>query len=200
MRKIAFAALMAGLTVLASPAAQAAGDPAKGEVLAYTCLGCHGIEGHRNAYPSYRVPRLGGQHADYIVAALQAYKSDSRKHPTMNAQAKTLSDQDMADLAAYFSGYNDVDAGAAVVEKPGKEKAAVCAGCHGANGVSAMAMYPTIAGQQAEYIVHALEQYRSGERQNPFMSGIAAPLSDDDIAALADFFGAQPGLKTTIAD
>lgn len=197
MRKIAFAALLAGLTVMASPAAQADGDPEKGRVLAYTCLGCHGIDGYRNAYPSYRVPRLGGQHADYIVAALQAYKSDVRDHATMNAQAKTLSDQDMADLAAFFSGYNDVDAGAAVVAKPGKEKAATCVGCHGANGVSPLSMYPTIAGQQAEYIVHALEQYRSGERQNAFMSGIAAPLSDADIAALAEFFAAQPGLQTT---
>lgn len=200
MRKIAFAALIAGITVMASPAAQADGDPEKGKVLAYTCLGCHGIDGYRNAYPSYRVPRLGGQHADYIVAALQAYKTDSREHATMNAQAKTLSDQDMADLAAFFSGYNAVDAAAAVVDKPGKEKATGCAGCHGANGVSPIPMYPTIAGQQAEYIVHALKQYRSGERQNAFMSGMAAPLSDADIAALAEFFAAQPGLKTTTAD
>jgi cytochrome c553 len=197
MRKIAFAALIAGITVMASPAAQADGDAEKGRVLAYTCLGCHGIDGYRNAYPSYRVPRLGGQHADYLVAALQAYKTDSRKHETMSAQAKTLSDQDMADLAAFFAGYNQVDAGAAVVQKPGQEKSLGCAGCHGANGVSAIAMYPTIAGQHAEYIVHALEQYRSGERQNAFMSGMAAPLSDADIAALAEFFAAQPGLKTT---
>ena len=200
MRKIAFAALIAGITVMASPSAQADGDPEKGKVLAYTCLGCHGIDGYRNAYPSYRVPRLGGQHAEYLVAALQAYKNDSRKHATMNAQAKTLSDLDMADLAAFFSGYNTVDAGVAVVEKPGKAKATGCAGCHGANGVSPAAMYPTIAGQQAEYIVHSLEQYRSGERQNPFMSGMAAPLSDADIAELAEFFAAQPGLKTTTAE
>lgn len=200
MRKIAFAALIAGITLMASPAAQADGDPEKGKVLAYTCLGCHGIDGYRNAYPSYRVPRLGGQHAEYIVAVLQAYKTDGREHATMNAQAKTLSDQDMADLAAFFSGYNEVDAGAPVVEKPGKKISVGCVACHGANGVSPAAMYPTIAGQQAEYIVHALEQYRSGERQNPFMSGMAAPLSDADIAALAEFFAAQPGLKTTTAE
>ena len=197
MRKIVFAALMAGITVMASPAALADGNPENGRILAYTCLGCHGIDGYRNAYPSYRVPRLGGQHADYIVAALKTYQSGERKHGTMGAQAQTLSNQDMADLAAYFSTYNTVDASAAPVAKPGQEKTTACAGCHGANGVSPIPMYPVIAGQHAEYIVHALKQYRSGERQNPFMTGIAAPLSDADIDSLAGFFAAQPGLQTT---
>jgi len=197
MRKRVFAALMAGITVMASPAALADGNPENGRILAYTCLGCHGIDGYRNAYPSYRVPRLGGQHADYIVAALKTYQSGERKHGTMGAQAQTLSNQDMADLAAYFSTYNTVDASAAPVAKPGQEKTTACAGCHGANGVSPIPMYPVIAGQHAEYIVHALKQYRSGERQNPFMTGIAAPLSDADIDALAEFFAAQPGLQTT---
>lgn len=83
--------------------AQAEGDPVAGRVKAETCLGCHGIPQYKNAYPSYRVPKIAGQHAGRIVAALQAYKSGERQHPTMVAQAATLSDQDMQDLAAYLA-------------------------------------------------------------------------------------------------
>ena len=82
--------------------ALAQGDIEAGRAKAYTCLGCHGVEGYRNAYPSYRVPKLGGQHAEYIVSALQAYKNGDRQHATMQALAATLSDQDMQDIAAYF--------------------------------------------------------------------------------------------------
>lgn len=93
-------ALAAALTCTA---ASADGDAAAGKVKAYTCYGCHGIENYNNAYPTYRVPKLGGQHPEYIVSALQAYKKGDRPHPTMRAQAASLSDQDMADIAAYIS-------------------------------------------------------------------------------------------------
>lgn len=79
------------------------GDPAAGQVKAIPCMGCHGIPGYFNVYPSYRVPKLGGQHADYLVAALKAYKEGLRGHRTMQAQAASLSDQDMADIAAFFA-------------------------------------------------------------------------------------------------
>jgi cytochrome c553 len=95
------------LVCLGLPAlsAQAAGDAQRGFQLATDCMGCHGIPSYTNAYPDYRVPRLGGQHADYIVAALKEYQSGNRKHPTMHAQASTMSEQDMQDLAAYFSTF-----------------------------------------------------------------------------------------------
>lgn len=83
--------------------AMAAGDPQAGATKSGLCAGCHGIPGYRNAYPAYRVPKLGGQHADYIVAALKAYQSQQRLHPTMHAIAASLSEQDMADLAAYYA-------------------------------------------------------------------------------------------------
>lgn len=83
--------------------AQSPGDPVAGERRAGTCAGCHSIAGYRNAYPGYSVPKLGGQHAAYIVAALQAYKTRQRSHPTMQAIAASLSDKDMADLGAYFA-------------------------------------------------------------------------------------------------
>jgi cytochrome c553 len=80
-----------------------AGDAAAGRDKAFTCTGCHSAPGLRNAYPGYNVPKLGGQHADYIVAALKGYQTRERSHPTMQAHAATMSEQDMADIAAYFS-------------------------------------------------------------------------------------------------
>jgi cytochrome c553 len=87
-------------------ASHAAGDPAKGREKSLPCMGCHGIPTYTFVYPSYRVPKLAGQHADYLVAALKAYKSAERQQPTMQAQASSLSEQDMADLAAFFSSLN----------------------------------------------------------------------------------------------
>ena len=92
----------------AAPAAMAEGDVDNGRLQSQTCMGCHGAPGMRNAYPGYRVPKLGGQHAEYLVAALQAYKNKQRSHPTMQAQAADLSDQDMADIAAYFSSLKKI--------------------------------------------------------------------------------------------
>jgi cytochrome c553 len=81
-----------------------AGDAAKGEEKTRMCEGCHGIEGWRTAYPEvYHVPKLGGQHAAYIVQALHEYKNGDRSHPSMRAIAASLTDQDIANLAAYFS-------------------------------------------------------------------------------------------------
>jgi cytochrome c553 len=82
----------------------AKGDAAKGKQLAYTCTGCHGIAEYKNAYPSYRVPKIGGQNEQYLIAALTEYKKGERNHPTMKAQASSFSDQDIANIAAYLSG------------------------------------------------------------------------------------------------
>ena len=81
----------------------AAGNPDAGKTKAATCMGCHGIPGYTNVYPTYKVPKLGGQHAEYLVLALTAYKNGERDHKTMEAQASALSEQDMADIAAFFS-------------------------------------------------------------------------------------------------
>ena len=77
-----------------------------GKALSYTCTGCHGIKNYMNAYPVYHVPKLGGQNEGYIAAALKAYRSGERSHPTMKAQAGSLSDQDIADIASYFASLN----------------------------------------------------------------------------------------------
>jgi cytochrome c553 len=84
--------------------AEAAGDAEAGRVKRSMCIGCHGIPGYRTAFPEvYSVPKLGGQHAAYMVKALQEYKTGNRSHPSMRAVAAGLSDQDMADLAAYYA-------------------------------------------------------------------------------------------------
>ncbi|MGH8042160.1 MAG: c-type cytochrome [Rudaea sp.] len=79
------------------------GDPQAGKALVYTCGGCHGVTGYKNAYPNYHVPRIAGQNYDYIVAALTEYKKGERSHPTMRAQGESLSDQEIRNIAAYLS-------------------------------------------------------------------------------------------------
>ena len=93
-------------TVPAATAAAAplVGDAGKGKQLTYTCQGCHGVTGYKNAYPNYHVPRIGGQSPQYLTNALTEYKEGKRKHPTMQAQAQTFSAQDIADIAAFVSG------------------------------------------------------------------------------------------------
>ena len=93
-----------------APAAAAAATPAaptgsaeRGRQLTYTCQGCHGVTGYKNAYPNYHVPRIGGQSAQYLTNALTEYRKGARKHPTMQAQAQSFSEQDIADIAAYLS-------------------------------------------------------------------------------------------------
>lgn len=101
LMRLFFAAFLALL--LAQPVSAERGDPDEGRILAYTCSGCHGVPYQKNVYPTYSVPRIAGQSYGYIVASLMAYRSGERRHPTMEAQASTLSDQDIYDIAAYVS-------------------------------------------------------------------------------------------------
>ena len=105
MRAIRFAPLAIAAIFAVAPIAQAAGDAEAGRIKAYTCTGCHGIPGYKNAYPNYHVPRIGGQNYEYLVAALKAYASGERKHPTMMAQAQSFSDQDIQDIAAFLASF-----------------------------------------------------------------------------------------------
>ena len=183
--------------LLFSGTAAAAGDAAAGAAIGKTCLGCHGIQGYRNAYPSYRVPKLGGQSATYLEIALRGYRDGMREHPTMVAQAASLTDQQIADVAAYLASFGSdvIDAGGEPA--PPFEKAAACAACHGQNGISVSPNWPTLAGQHEEYLVHALNQYRDGSRKDPVMSPMAAPLTDEDVKLLAKYYSSLKGLETT---
>jgi cytochrome c553 len=180
--------------------AHAAGDPALGEKKFYTCYGCHGLENYRNAYPDYTVPRLRHQHASYIVAALQEYRSGERPHATMHAQAASLSDQDMEDIAAYLQGA-PAKPSAAVNGKVPKQVAA-CVACHGENGLGVEApLTPkpaVLAGQHVDYLEQALTAYRNGRRKNVVMDGMAQLLtSDEDVRIAAAYFANQSSPLTT---
>lgn len=172
--------------------ASAAGDAKRGEKLAYTCLGCHGISSYRNAYPTFHVPKLGGQHPAYLESALKAYATGERSHPSMFAQASSLSDQDRADIAAYLAAQPAQPVKQVVGTPPAATQ--VCVACHGPDGVAPTPEYPTIAGQHADYIEHAIRDYKSGKRKNPIMGGIASGIKDEDIPALAAFFSQQQGV------
>jgi len=180
-----------------APSAMAEGNPEAGEAIGYSCLGCHGIDGYRNAYPSYRVPKLGGQKASYLVIALQGYRDRTRPHPTMIAQASSLTDQQIEDVSAYLAGLNNETVEAGGSEGREFELTKDCVACHGLNGIGMSPAWPTLAGQHEDYLVHALKQYRAGERGDAIMGGFAAQLSDADIALLAEYYASLDGLETT---
>ncbi len=180
--------------------ALAEGDVEAGKGLGYSCLGCHGIEGYRNAYPSYRVPKLGGQKAAYLVIALKGYRDGTREHPTMAGQASSLSDKQIDDVAAYLASIGGDTVAAGGSKEAGFDKAQACAACHGKNGVSVNAMWPTLAGQHEDYLLRALTSYRDGSRTDLVMGPQAALIAEDDLAILAKYFAGLEGLETTKAE
>jgi cytochrome c553 len=193
--KLVAATAVLAITVISQPAA-AEGDAEKGAVLAYSCMGCHGIDGYRNSYPSYRVPKIGGQKAAYVESALKAYKDGSRKHPTMNAQGSSLSDADIANLVAWLAAYKPVSDQTTAESVAGTDAAQACVACHGVAGASVVPQPPTLAGQHRDYLVHALKQYRDGTRAGTVMSAFAAALSDEDIEAVSQYYASLKGLYT----
>jgi cytochrome c553 len=179
-----------------------AGDAERGAVTGQTCTGCHGIPGSFNASPAYHVPKLGGQNADYIEVALQGYRRGTRGHETMHAQASTLTDQDIADVAAYFESFKgEAEAGRthASAEKieAGRAKSATCAACHGPEGVSGAPQWPNLAGQHETYLLIALERYKSGVRSDMVMNPLASQLDEQSIEELAAFYASQAHLYNT---
>ena len=179
----------------ATHAQDPAGDVAAGQWKAQTCLGCHGVPSYTNVYPTYHVPRLGGQHADYIVAALKAYRNGERRHGTMVAQAHRLSNRDMADVAAYFASFGSAEPNPQL-QPPAELQGmvATCSACHANDGNSPMAAFPKIAGQREDYLYHSMMSYKTGERTNAIMVGIVATLDEQSIKALSRYFAGNPGL------
>jgi len=176
--------------------AGADGDATRGKTLAYTCHGCHGIPNYKNAAPMYSVPKLGGQRAEYMTDALKEYAKGDRVHPTMHAQSISNSEQDRADMAAFFQGSGTAAAPQVIGTPPPAVQ--TCVACHGNNGVSVIGpQYPTLAGQHADYIAQALHDYKNGKRKNPIMSAQAAGIKEEDIAAIAAFFSKQKVLCST---
>jgi cytochrome c553 len=174
------------------------------------CIGCHGIPGYRASFPEiYQVPMIAGQNAKYIVAALTEYKKGDRKHPTMRAIAASLSDQDMADLAAFYSTETKAEQVPAAlpanvpVDVAELLKKGNCASCHGANLTTPIdPSYPKLAGQHADYLYYALLAYQTDNnpligRNNPIMMGMARPFTHAEVKRLAGYIASLPSeLKT----
>lgn len=196
------AKLVAAISVVAvlgwSAPALAAGSKEAGQAKAATCSACHGMDGN-SVNPEW--PNLAGQHPTYIATQLKAFKAGDRQNPLMSPMAMILSDEDMADLAAYFSsqaargGETDpskLKSGQRVYRsgKPDSQVMA-CAGCHGPAGRgNAPAAYPSIQGQHATYVAAQLRAYKSGARgtdPNQMMRNVAAALSEDEIDAVASY-------------
>ena len=203
--------LVACATASSVHAQEVKGDAKAGEKKIAMCIGCHGIQGYQASFPEiYKVPKISGQGAKYIVSALSAYKKGDRKHPTMRGVADNLSDQDMADLAAYYESHGKVD-GAMVQVKAvdGSAKAAelvkkgACVSCHGDNFSKPIdPSYPKIAGQYGDYLFVALKSYKTDNnpkvgRANGIMGGVVKQFSNAELKELAGYVSALPGeLKT----
>lgn len=198
-RIAALAALALALSWTATDA-RAQGDAEAGRLIGKTCTGCHGIDRYRNAYPSYHVPRLGGQNPVYIESSLNAYRAGKRDHPTMKAHSQSLSDQDILDLTAWLARIETVKGVATEEELAAIIEVPVCTQCHGANPTAATPDTPILAGQHEDYLAQSLKQYQDGSRVGSVMTGFAATLSDDDIEAVSRYYAAHPGLMTLEKD
>lgn len=180
------------------------GDAAKGATIATgVCAACHGADGN-SAIPAN--PSLAGQHPEYIAKQLRNFKSGERKNPIMQGMAAPLSDEDMANVAAYFAQQKPrlgtaQDAKLATTGQKlyragnGKSSVAACAGCHSPTGAGIPAQYPRLKGQHAEYTVAQLKAFRAGERANDagsMMRTIAGRMTDAEMSAVAEYIA---GLK-----
>lgn len=203
VRSLVTAATLA--TVAVSAIAQGvAGDVKAGQSKAEMCIGCHGIPGYQNSFPEvHKVPKISGQSDKYIIASLNAYKKGDRRHPTMRGIAGALTEQDMADLAAFYASQvgkvaPEAPRAASVAAAALIEKGA-CASCHGANFSKPIdPSYPKLAGQHADYLYVALKAYTvEGNavigRNNAIMSGIAKQYSNAEMREIAKYLASIDG-------
>ena len=211
MKKTSPAILAAILAAAASALSSAAfaQDAKAGSTKVQMCMGCHNIQGYQASFPEvYKVPKIAGQNAKYIAASLVAYRKGDRKHPSMRGIAASLSDQDIADLAAYYEGLGKTAPAPAAVAAPSAAVAqllakANCASCHGANFSTPIdPSYPKLAGQNADYLYVALKAYQTDKnaligRSNPIMMGMARPYTHAELKLLGKYIASLPGdLKT----
>jgi cytochrome c553 len=198
-----FAACLLSMSV--AIAADAAKAPDKAEapkdaaaIVTTVCAACHNADGNSVLTVN---PRLAGQHPEYIAKQLNNFKSGERVNAVMAAMAATLSADDVTKLAAYFASQkpksgkakeNGAGSAGEKIYKGGIADGGVaaCAGCHGPTGAGIPVQFPRIGGQHADYVMAQLKAFRSGERANDpakMMRMVAAKMSDQDIAAVADY-------------
>jgi len=210
---IKISVLAVSFVTVAAFAQDIKGDAKAGERKNAMCSGCHGIQGYQASFPEiHKVPMISGQTAKYIVLSLNAYKKGDRKHPTMRGIAEALSDQDMADLAAYYSTSGVARDAKPLAEKPSKEANAPvlallakanCSACHGANYSKPIdPSYPKIGGQHADYLLVALKAYKVEKnakigRNNAIMAGMAKQYTNAELKLMANYLSSLEGdLKT----
>lgn len=171
------------------------------------CMGCHGIQGYRASFPEvHRVPKISGQNPKYIEAALKAYATGDRRHPTMRAISAALNDQEIARVAEYYSrpasGY--LQAKDTTVSQPAARVAALiqkggCVSCHGKDFNTPIdSAYPKLAGQYPDYLFVVLRGYKAESnrvigRSHPIMSTVVRQFSTAELKAMADYIGSLPG-------
>lgn len=181
----------------ASPAT-ANGDAAAGQTKAAVCSACHGADGKaiQAAYPN-----LAGQHASYIAKQLTEYRDGERVNALMSGQATNLSDEDIQDLAAYYSNMTKIENVASEealtlgqnIYRGGITSVGVaaCSACHGPAGMgNPGAAWPVVAGQNSQYLADQLRYFRSGERandSNAMMRGVSKRMTDAEIDAVANY-------------
>lgn len=183
---------------------QAGGDASAGKTKSAPCIACHGADGNS---PNPIWPKLAGQHPDYISKQIADFKGGARKDPLMSAQAAALNDQDIGDLAAYYTKQKLQSGTAAADKVEAGERlyrggniatgVAACSACHGPTGSgNPGARFPSVAGQHADYVSKTLKDFRSGTRGNDpgkMMRDIASKMSDAEIEAVAQYMqGLQP--------
>ena len=208
-----FFALAVSCVTLTAQAQELKGDPKAGESKNAMCTGCHGIKGYQASFPEvYKVPMIYGQSGKYIVSALNAYKKGDRKHPSMRGIAEALTDQDMADLAAFYSTGGTPMQVVALADKPSIEPSekvkellakANCSSCHGANYSKPIdPSYPKLAGQHNDYLLVALKSYKVQNnpkvgRNNAIMAGMAKQYTNAELKTIANYLASLDGeLKT----
>lgn len=204
--------VLACASAVSANAQDVKGDAKAGEKKIAMCLGCHGISGYQASFPEiYKVPKISGQGAKYIASALAAYKKGDRKHPTMGGIALGLSDQDIADVSAYYeilgkAGIAPVQGKASAGSANALElvKKGACISCHGDNFSKPIdPSFPKIAGQHADYLFVALKAYKTQGnstwgRGNPIMVGVAKQFSNAEMKELANYIGSLPGELQTV--
>ena len=206
---LAATAMLAALLATPAWSSEVVGDARAGAQKNDMCLGCHGILDFKTGFPNvHHVPKIHGQNGKYIAAALAEYKRGERKHPAMRAVASTLSEQDMADLGAYFEsrGARPVDPPALAGTDPGMVliSRGGCVSCHGANlNKPVDPAYPKLAGQHGDYLYAALKAYQTDDkpfigRGNPIMKLMVKQFSADELKTLADYVENLPGDVMTL--
>ena len=201
-------ALAVSLVTAAAHSQDIKGDVQAGAAKNAMCIGCHGIKGYQASFPEvYKVPMISGQSAKYISAALHAYQKGERKHPSMRGIADSLNDQDIADLAAYYSQHGVTEAAPAdrTAKTPSPAVAALlakanCASCHGADFSKPIdPSYPKLGGQHADYLFVALKSYKMDAknpkvgRSNAIMAGMAKQYSNAELKQLANYLSTVEG-------